>query len=202
MAPEQMRTLLTEIEVVNSVVELFGPDAERRRYDIEAELFRLKTTREALTRLRERRSANAKKALADFRTHLHKAQSAISRLPEDYRILFDAKGIIRWLASQEEYLDKKVTGVEETGDGKLRLKFEPRLEKRSADGKQLAADAALRLLDQFGVEATTTPGGKFETLAALLYGDANAGRSINHHCRSLIRKRKRGLSGERENDQE
>ncbi len=152
---------------------LLGVSPEQLHAEVQAEVFRLKTTREALARLRERRSAGTKKALANLRQALQRLKDALNRVPEDFRLLFCADDMIRQLKLYEEILDKKAVWIEE--DGNLRVNFAPRLQKRNAEDKRLAAECALRLFDKFELRATTTQGGRLEKLAALLHNDKSAG---------------------------
>jgi hypothetical protein len=173
---------------------LLGVNPEHIKADVQAEVFRFTTTRSAISRLRERRSSATKKALAKLRDALQRFKNALNSVPEDFRLVFRADDIVRQLKSYEEFLDKKAVAIEEEAKGSRHLKFEPRLEKRDADDKRLAAEHALRLFDHYALQATTTPNGPFETLSAILYGDKTAGQSINHHCRKLLGERKKGGS--------
>jgi hypothetical protein len=57
--------------------------------------------------------------------------------------------------------------------------------RRNADAKWLAARMALFICRECGVEPATTLGGKFEMIAAELYGDLDA--DMSHHCRAVLR---------------
>jgi len=72
-------------------------------------------------------------------------------------------------------------------NGKPHVIPKPRTPKPDAFEKRLAAEAAPRLCERFGVKPTTTKDGQFCRLAALLYGDERA--DVQHHCREA---RKRG----------
>jgi hypothetical protein len=205
MMPDEPTTVEGERAIVEEAAQflsgLLGVNPEQLRADVRAEVFRFTTTRDAMTRLRERGSSATKKALANLRNALQRLKKALNGVPEDFRLLFRANDIIRQLKSYDEFLDKKVIAIEETADGSPRLKFEPRHEKRNADDKRLAAESALRLFDHYALQATTTPNGPFETLSAILYGDKTAGQGINHHCRKLLGDARKGqVTNQREND--
>jgi integrase len=180
-------TLVTEVSKFLGV--LLGLRPEQLHAQVQAEVFRLTTTREALAPLRERRSAGTRKALGDLREALQRLKGALNRLPEDFRLLFRADDVIRRLKSYEEFLNKKAVGIEETADGNLRVKFQPRLQKRNAEDKRLAVEYALRLFEIFGLLPTTTQGGQFEKLAAILHDDKNAG-SFHEQIKEVLRERR------------
>jgi hypothetical protein len=56
--------------------------------------------------------------------------------------------------------------------------------RRHADAKYLAARVALFICRECGIEPATTQGGKFEMIAAALYGDLDA--DMSHHCRAAL----------------
>jgi hypothetical protein len=57
--------------------------------------------------------------------------------------------------------------------------------RRNADAKALAAEIALFVSRQCGIEPTTTEDGKFARIAAALYGDLDA--EMSHHCRAALK---------------
>jgi hypothetical protein len=60
----------------------------------------------------------------------------------------------------------------------------PGTPKPRAHAKRFAAEAALHLCDEFGMKPSTTRGGAFRTLAAVLYGDRRA--DLQKHCQRVL----------------
>ena len=65
-----------------------------------------------------------------------------------------------------------------------KLKKPARKPKRSAIDKQLAAEAAVYLCDEFGVKPSATRTGPYCRLAAVLYGDKQA--DLQKHCQRVL----------------
>lgn len=68
--------------------------------------------------------------------------------------------------------------------------MEPVRPRPNAYAKALAADVALVVCQQCGIEPTITVGGKFFRIAAALYGDTRA--DLSHHCRAALRAGREG----------
>jgi hypothetical protein len=68
--------------------------------------------------------------------------------------------------------------------------MEPVRPRPNAYAKAFAADVALVVCQQCGIEPTITVRGKFLRIAAALYGDTRA--DLSHHCRAALRAGREG----------
>src|SRR4029078_9162098 len=152
---------LTNAKIVVKSMEIIGKEngvPKAAPWDIDFELFWMREACVHIARRRARFSKKHKRAIKNFATALRKA---IVDLPEDLRQVARLDLILHNCEAYE----------------KMSLNPKP-----DAFEKRLAAEAALRLCNKFGVAVNTTKEGAFCKLAAILNGDEDA--DLQHHCRA------------------
>ena len=173
-----IRTPEQRQKIVNEAAKIIGYTVIQRD-KVDAELCRYDEQLAARNHYTARRSKQTVKDVRRFYDLLRKLRSLANRLPEDFRLFLDP--MIRNFQVYEAVLGKKVVHT-----GKFQIDVRPGDRKRDADGKRLAAEAALRVCQLHSIEPMTTKGGEWCRLAALFYGDKRA--DLQHHCRAIKRR--------------
>lgn len=175
-------------------IKILG-NKEAIKGEIVGELYHLEIACAARRRALQRSSKQAMRAIRTFSAAVRRANRPHGGLPEDLRLLLGLDLMLYHLEVYEKFLgaeaDVVLEEVSKVGrDGERisaprpRVIPKPRRPRPDAYEKRLAAEAALRLCERYGVGPTTTARGQFCRLAALLYGDERAG--LQHHCREAL----------------
>jgi hypothetical protein len=129
--------------------------------------------------------------ICPLRAALRRSSSKEAKLEEKRVLMWLRRGkvllknLYQWPAGFEsfQYEVTRWAAVYEEGERLSRL---PRLGigRTTAYDKQIAAEAALHLCDEFGVKLTKTKRSAFCRLAAVLYGDKDA--DLQKHCMKVV----------------